>query len=77
MKNSLLHVLLLALVPCIAAASEIVPAGVIGNSGIESNTLIRAGAAETEGGVYLDSALTVWFSGGDRIINATLDGRLI
>ena len=60
-----------------AAASEIRPAGVIGNSGIEGRTLIRAGAAEVQGGVHLDQDLTLWFSGGDRIINATFDGRLI
>jgi len=77
MKITRTFLLPLLLTSCIAAASEIVPAGVIGNSGIEGGTLIRAGAAETEGGVYLDSALSVWFSGGDRIINATFDGRLI
>ena len=60
-----------------AVASEIQPVGVIGNSGIEGRTLIRAGKAEVEGGVYLDRDLTLWFSGGDRIINATFDGRLI
>jgi len=50
---------------------------VIGNSGIEGRTIIRAGKAEVQGGVYLDQDLTLWFSGGDRIVNATFDGRLI
>ena len=76
MKNATLCALLV-LAPCIAAASEIVPAGVIGNSGIEGPSLIRAGAADIQGGVHLDKDLTLWFSGGDRIINATFDGRLI
>lgn len=60
-----------------ARASEIRPAGVIGNSGAEGPTLLRAGAAEVDGGVYLDPDLTLWFSGGDRILNTTFDGRLI
>lgn len=72
------YVLMLLLLCAVAArAAEIQPAGVIGNSGSEGPALVRAGAAEVEGGVYLDQDLTLWCSGGDRIINATFDGRLI
>lgn len=67
--------LLLAAAP--AEASYVEAAGVIGNSGVEGPTLLRAGTAEGEGGVVLDPDLTLWFSGGDRIIHATFDGRLI
>jgi len=65
------------LLAAVAGASGLRPVGVIGNSGIEGSGLIRAGAAESQGGVCLDQDLTLWFSGGDRIINATFDGRLI
>ncbi len=78
MKHAhLLALFVLSATTAAARAAEIRPAGVIGNSGIEGPALIRAGAAEVEGGVYLDQDLTLWFSGGDRIINATFDGRLI
>jgi hypothetical protein len=63
-----------------AVASDIVPVGVIGNSGVEGNTLFRAEGfdpANAAGGVYIDAAPSAWVSGGNGIVRMGLDGRVI
>ena len=70
----------LLLVPLAALnAAELRPAGVLGNSGGDGDTLVNfAGQVSTGLGLVLDSENTLWDRGGSSQLNRySLDGRLL
>ena len=63
-----------------AHAAAIRPLGVLGNSGLAGEGLVRVGAMPLDGcasGVALDSDGALWMSGGDAINRIGPDGHLI
>jgi len=63
-----------------AAAATIRAVGVLGNSGVAGEGLLRVGGEPIEhcaSGVALDGDWTLWLSGGDRINRVGLDGHLV
>jgi outer membrane protein assembly factor BamB len=78
------YLLLLLLLPALCWAARLDYAGVLGNSGVGGDTLVRVSLANRSSdggglnsGVYLDRHLRVWTSGGDAINCLAFDGRLV
>lgn len=60
-----------------ASAQRLESVGVLGNSGVEGNDLIRVTPTRQPSGVYVAPDSTVWIDGGDAILHVTFHGRLI
>lgn len=70
--------------PPVVRASQIEVTGILGNSGVAGDELVRINTAlkrdngsGLNSGVYLDRDWRVWTSGGDAFICLTFDGRLV
>jgi len=68
------------LLPALAHAATLRAVGVIGNSGVTGEGLLRVGSCPLENcasGAALDKDWTLWLSGGDAINRVGLDGHLV